>query len=113
MIISNDHSILACQFFDAYKELRAKDPPNWPKYFLAGHAVELALKAYLLQNGVSASYLRKVGHDIGKLSAKSQLIGLNLDERTIEDLIHLNFVHVQAWQRYPRAAAYPVVILVH
>ena len=43
---------------------------------LLGMSAELALKAYLKNNGVSTKELRKFGHDLGVLYEKSQEFGL-------------------------------------
>lgn len=43
---------------------------------LLGMSVELALKAYLKNNGVSTSELRKLGHNLDALYQKSQKVGL-------------------------------------
>jgi hypothetical protein len=43
---------------------------------LLGMSVELALKAYLKNNGVSAKELRKLGHNLGALYEKAQEFGL-------------------------------------
>jgi hypothetical protein len=49
----------AGQFRRAYEQLLPdREPPDWPKYLLAFHAVELALKAYLIQCGVSEEDLK-------------------------------------------------------
>jgi hypothetical protein len=43
---------------------------------LLGMSAELALKAYLKNNGVSTSELRKLGHNLGALYEKAQEFGL-------------------------------------
>jgi len=43
---------------------------------LLGMSVELALKAYLKNNGVSTKELRKLGHNLGALYEKAQEFGL-------------------------------------
>jgi len=43
---------------------------------LLGMSVELALKAYLKNNGVSTKELRKLGHNLGGLYEKAQKFGL-------------------------------------
>ena len=43
---------------------------------LLGMSVELALKSYLKNNGVSTSELRKLGHNLGALYEKAQEFGL-------------------------------------
>jgi hypothetical protein len=44
----------ANEFRDGYKRLPVIGrPPEWAKYLLFYHAIELALKAYLIQQGIS------------------------------------------------------------
>jgi hypothetical protein len=73
----------ARQFRRAYQTLKKSgqpsQPPEWPKYSLFYHAMELALKAYLIQQGVSAGDLKnKFGHDIKKLVDEAVNRGLSL-----------------------------------
>lgn len=44
---------------------------------LLGMAIELALKAFLLNGGVTEPELRRLGHDLGALLAQAQELGLN------------------------------------
>jgi hypothetical protein len=54
-------------------------PPEWAKYLLFYHAIELALKAYLIQRGVSEEDLKyEFGHDIKKLVDEAVKRGLTL-----------------------------------
>jgi hypothetical protein len=34
------------EFYQAYRDLPARSPPSWPRYFMLCHSIELALKAY-------------------------------------------------------------------
>jgi hypothetical protein len=46
------------EFLQAYRDLpKDRPPPDWPRYFLLCHSIELALKAYLSWQGTSASGL--------------------------------------------------------
>jgi hypothetical protein len=61
---------LAMEFRAAYETLPdSGHPPEWPKYVLFYHAMELVLKAYLIAKGIDEQVLRypPFGHDIKKL----------------------------------------------
>lgn len=47
-----------------------------PVLYLLGHSIELSLKAYLRQHGLTVHQLRKVGHDLGKCYRKAKELGL-------------------------------------
>jgi hypothetical protein len=70
----------ANQFRRAYMKLPLdSEPPDWPKYVLFYHAIELALKAYLIQCGVSVEELRdEYRHDLKKLVNDAVKRGLSL-----------------------------------
>jgi hypothetical protein len=63
--------------FDRRK--RALHPVQEPQYVLYAHAMELSLKAYLRQVGVSTAKLssRSFGHDIGRLYDEALARGLD------------------------------------
>lgn len=49
-----------------------------PRYYLLGHSTELALKAFLLTNGVSLNELRQqIGHDLEAALEKANAFGLD------------------------------------
>jgi len=49
-----------------------------PTYYLLGHAIEVALKSFLLANGTSLTVLRKrIGHDLGKAARRAIAVRLN------------------------------------
>jgi hypothetical protein len=83
---------LAMEFRHAYETLPdSGHTPEWPKYVLFYHAMELALKAYLVQQGVSEQVLRNppFGHNIKKLVNKAVRHGLTLppdSQKAIADL---------------------------
>jgi hypothetical protein len=84
---------LAIEFRHAYERLPdSGHPPEWPKYVLFYHAIELVLKAYLLAKGVSEKDLRnknKFGHNIEKLVNEAVRCGLALEpgsQKAIADL---------------------------
>jgi hypothetical protein len=73
----------AKQFRRAYEALRSSGhwsgPPEWPRYLLFFHATELALKAYLIQQGVDEDDLKyKFGHNIEMLVTEAVNRGLSL-----------------------------------
>jgi hypothetical protein len=58
---------------------RSCRPPDWPKYLLLYDAMELALKAYLIQCGVSEKDLKdEGGHDLKNLVDEAVNRGLSL-----------------------------------
>ena len=76
----------AGQFRRAYGKLPLdSEPPDWPKYLLIFHAIELALKAYLIQCGVSEKDLKdEFGHNLKKLVDEAVKLGLSLPPETRE-----------------------------
>ena len=79
--------ILHFEFFDRATEFRrgyktlpnSGRPPEWARYLLFYHAMELALKAYLIQQGVSEEDLKyEFGHDTKKLVNEAVNRGLPL-----------------------------------
>lgn len=68
------------EFFQAFKDLPKRTPPSWPRYFLLCHAIELALKAFLTRQGVTASRLKQIDlrHDLANLLAEAVNLGLAL-----------------------------------
>jgi hypothetical protein len=76
----------ANQFRYAYQTLpNSGRPPEWAKYLLFYHAMELALKAYLLQQGISEKDLKdNFGHDIKMLVDEAVKRGLSLQHGSQE-----------------------------
>lgn len=79
--------ILHIEFFDRAKQFRrayqtlpiSGRPPEWAKYLLFYHAMELALKAYLIQQGVSEKVLKdSFRHHIKRLVNEAVNRGLTL-----------------------------------
>jgi len=52
------------RFLNAAKALSRPEHPFPVPHYLAGHALELALKAHLLHRGADEKTLRKVSHDL-------------------------------------------------
>jgi hypothetical protein len=48
----------------------------FPIHFLLAHALELALKAHLLNQGETADTTKSLGHDLGSLWNRAYLLGL-------------------------------------
>jgi hypothetical protein len=89
---------MGVEFFDRAKQFRhayntlpnSGQPPEWPKYLLFYHAMELALKAYLIQRGVSEKDLKvKFGHDIKTLVNAAVNCGLSLPHGSKEMIADL------------------------
>jgi hypothetical protein len=72
----------ADEFRDAYRRLPSgnRPPPDWAKYLLFYHALELALKAYLIQRGMTERQLgsKHFGHDLKLLVDEAVKRGLSL-----------------------------------
>jgi HEPN domain-containing protein len=56
-------------------KLRFHDPVE----FLAGHAVELALKAFLRARGLADDELQRLGHDLEELMNEAKRLGLTVE----------------------------------
>lgn len=66
--------------------------------YLLGHALELYLKAFLLQSGLSSTVLkRKYSHNLDKLLAESKLKGIEktvrISKQMEDDIASLNTVY--------------------
>ena len=111
---SHEFLRLAHSFYEAYLNCIELMPPNPPKYFLGCHAVELALKSYLLSVGVPIEAIvntREYGHDIGKLLDDALNKKLILSQADIDHIRRLNEVHSQFWNRYPIEWGVPIYIV--
>jgi hypothetical protein len=77
------------------------------------HAVELALRAYLVSRGVADASLRRRGlmHNLKPLMIKALGAGLPLDVPTSIKITQLDEAHREYWHRYPRAEAKPVFVI--
>lgn len=93
---ANDQVLRALEFLDRAQQYRTtykqtpnlNCPPEWPKYSLLYLAVELVLKAYLLQQGISRKTLasKKSGHDTKLRVDEAVRLGLTLPVGT-QDMI--------------------------
>ena len=64
----------ADRYADAAKQLTDFKHFN-PRYFLYCHAIELALKAYILASGGDDREVRKIKHDLGKAYRRASELG--------------------------------------
>jgi hypothetical protein len=71
---------LSDEFLEAARVLQATPPTrvNYSSatYYLLGHAAELMLKAYLYKHGQTITDLKKINHDLKKLSSLARAKGL-------------------------------------
>lgn len=84
--------------------------PNWPKYALLTHAIELALKAYArhaVENGKSPAPQPKQ-HDLEGWYQVALSYGLAPNAGMQENIRLLNELHKDHYTRYPKARSTPV-----
>jgi hypothetical protein len=106
----------ATEFTVAYGVLtvprRPQGPPDWPRYFLLSHSIELALKAFLAARGKSSKELRKeFGYDLNKLLKEAIKCGLVIGPEARKDIALLEKAHNHHWARYPKEDSAPVVAI--
>jgi hypothetical protein len=71
----------AVGYFHAALDIVPRNSALEPKYFMFSHAIELALKAYLMVNGHSVDFCRrKLNHDLKKAMKLAQSHELGLSE---------------------------------
>ena len=89
--------------------------PNWPKYFLLTHAIELVIKAYIIScedAGAPAPAAKKPkDHDLVGLYDYAVLYGLKRSALVTKDLPHISELHQIHYARYPQANAKPVAMI--
>jgi hypothetical protein len=81
--------------------------PNWPKYFLLGHAIELALKAVEKYCQQSPRYQKPSGerpknHDLVGWYEWAKLHGLPSNGEIEKLMPHLSELHLEHFARYPQ-----------
>jgi hypothetical protein len=88
--------------------------PNWPKYFLITHAIELAIRAF----NVFRADLRPRptgatprNHDLVGLYDYAVGNGLPRDPIVAADLPHLSDLHEIHYARYPNSESKPVALI--
>jgi hypothetical protein len=89
--------------------------PNWPKYFLLGHAIELALKAVAKYCQQSPSYQKPSGkepadHDLVGQYIWAKLHGLPANDIAEKMMPHLSELHLEHFARYPQPLK-PVIMI--
>ncbi len=94
---------MAEQFFGGYKLIPDRHPMDFAKYFLFCHAIEVALKAYLIKTGDSVDDVKsKYGHDLVRLLRSCRKRGLAITDRDVAWLSSLGEPHKRYWARYPK-----------
>jgi HEPN domain-containing protein len=96
------------EFRQAYRDLPgSKPPPDWPRYFLLCHSIELALKAYLSGQGTSESNLREYPrrHSLKTLITDATNLGLSIGAKARAEIEKLDEAHANFWPRYPNRDA--------
>ncbi len=109
-----DYLDLANQFYQAFCDLPGRPPPqSWPRYFMLCHAIELALKSYLIAHGATTQQLtqKTFRHSMTELITQAIDKGLSLTETTRDDIKRLHEAHEKYWHRYPKENAKPVFII--
>jgi hypothetical protein len=85
-----------------------------PRYYLLGHSIELALKAFLLSKGVPLSELRskKLGHDLEKALVRAEELGLQnavtVSDQERADIILLNKTYQSKEHEYISTGSFQV-----
>jgi len=89
--------------------------PNWPKWFMVMHAIELALKAFNISREDSAVPAPAVpepsNHDLVGLYDYAVMYGLPRDSLVTKELPHLSDLHQSAYARYPKDEAKSVALI--
>jgi hypothetical protein len=86
--------------------------PNWPKYYLVTHAIELAITAYFVfEKGLSrprSGGKKPDNHDLMALYEEAIRRGLKSNPLVLKELPHLSELHKIHYARYPQIEAKPV-----
>jgi hypothetical protein len=107
----SDHLQLAQDFFQAFRDLPRRLPPqSWPRYLMLCHSVELMLKAYLFHYGATPKELKAqiVRHSINELLTRAISKGLAISPPVRSDVRLLHEAHYNFWPRYPKENGKPV-----
>jgi hypothetical protein len=102
------------EFYQAYRDLPRRKPPSWPRYFMLCHAIELALKAYILFRGqrtMSQLEKQELGHKLDKLLSEAVTAGLLVGILARSEIELLNEAHTKYWARYPKKDDKPVFVI--
>jgi HEPN domain-containing protein len=105
-IVAREYLIRALRYRDQAIELvdTVNTQPNWPKHFLMTHAIELAIKAYI----AFATGLELRSHNLSALYERALQHGLRPNALVLNELPHLNPLHMVHYTRYPNPEAQPV-----
>ncbi|TVU92088.1 hypothetical protein [Vreelandella titanicae] len=102
---------LSREFYEAAKTLEGNSPTqiNYVtiKYYLLGHAAELALKSYLYKHGVAITELKKIGHNLKELSQKAEDKGFS-QFQSIQELSPL-YKAKELEYRQKKSVVYPSI----
>jgi hypothetical protein len=110
--VAIDYFDYAKQFLHSYRQLPSLNGPNWPKYFLFTHSIELVIKSFLIRSGVEfAEIQNKFGHNIEKLLCEAQSKGLQLPDKIASEILLLHEIHSKHWARYPKFNSKPVFVI--
>ncbi|WP_315800191.1 hypothetical protein [Bradyrhizobium sp. SZCCHNS3002] len=89
--------------------------PNWPKYTLLFHAIELALKAAIIFYGElgkeKPSGSEPGNHDLNALYAYAVAYGLKPRQQILDELPHISELHIVHYARYPQVPVRPVALI--
>ena len=111
-VLVDDFLNLAMEYRQAYYDL-PKPMPSWPRYFLFCHSIELVLKAYLAQHGLTEKQLRDqpFRHNIKNLLNRAIKCGLSLSANTRGSITVLTEAHTKYWPRYPIRGSNTVILI--
>jgi HEPN domain-containing protein len=97
-----DYLDRAEEFLNAYKRLERQGLFDWARYLMIGHAVEVALKAYLLPRGWTMQGLQdRFGHRLVPLLTEAKAKGLLVSADAEKRIGYLAHVHGNYLARYP------------
>jgi hypothetical protein len=79
--------------------------PNWPRYFLLAHAVELAIRAVLVSAKTSgrAGGSEPANHDLSALYEHACKLGVKSNPQVLSELSYISDIHKNHVARYPKA----------
>jgi hypothetical protein len=108
-----DYFRMADEFFQAYRDLPPRTPPHWPRYLMACHAIELALKGYLLLHNVPETVVmsERLRHNLSALLAAAETWGLQIGTEATDTIKLLSEVHKDFRPRYPKLSGKEVLTI--
>jgi hypothetical protein len=111
-VLVDDLLNLAREYRQAYYDLPTP-MPSWPRYFLFCHSIELVLKAYLAQHGLTEDELKNPSfrHNIKNLLDQAIRCGLSLSFNTRASITLLEEAHKKYWPRYPIRGSGGVILI--